>query len=192
MSSEKTKTIDTDSNPLLDHLHEEIPIEDIRDADSPQRLGSIDFVKGFAIVFIIICHAGGAWLDNDWVFMYGQIYAVLDILGPSLFIFLSALSVVFSIKRKKGRLPDPVIRNRIFTRGAVIMAIGLLYNFIGVEAGVGTYEFPLNPAPILVSIKSLISSKTPNSFLFAFSILSAGLSTICSIASKNMIFFTSS
>jgi uncharacterized membrane protein len=145
MSSENTESNDSDLIPLLDHLKQEIPIEDIRDYSSPQRLGSIDFVKGFAIIFIILCHASSVWFDKDWLFIYGEVYAVLDILGPSLFIFLSALSVIFSIQRKKGKLPDEVIRNRIFSRGITIMAIGILYNVIAFETlGGGRYPFPAN------------------------------------------------
>ena len=53
MSSEEEKKTGTD---LISYLKEEIPIEDIRDYASPQRIKSIDFVKGFAIVFIILAH----------------------------------------------------------------------------------------------------------------------------------------
>ncbi|MHA1149597.1 MAG: heparan-alpha-glucosaminide N-acetyltransferase domain-containing protein [Promethearchaeota archaeon] len=130
----------TDSPSLFNYLKEEIPLEDIRDYASPQRILSIDAVKGFAIIFIIIAHTSGAWLDRDWVYINGMVYAVLDILGPSLFIFLSALSVIFSIKKKQGKLPDKVIRSRIFTRGAVIMGLGVLYNVISLPG----VPFPFN------------------------------------------------
>ena len=45
MSSEEEKETDTD---LISYLKQDIPIEDIRDYASPQRINSIDFVKGFA------------------------------------------------------------------------------------------------------------------------------------------------
>jgi len=54
----------------------------------------------------------------------------LDVFGPSLFIFLSALSVVFSITKKKGKLPEHVVRNRIFMRGVLIMLVGTLYTLV--------------------------------------------------------------
>ena len=94
----------------------------------PRRLASIDFVKGLAIVFIILAHTSGGWFTKDWLFIHGIVYMFLDILGPSLFIFLSALSVVFSLKRKKGRLPDKVIRNNIFARGSMLILIGVVIN----------------------------------------------------------------
>ncbi|MGV9171398.1 MAG: acyltransferase family protein [Promethearchaeia archaeon] len=131
--STKRESSATESPPLFNYLREEIPIEDMRDYSSPDRIESIDFVKGFAIVFIMLAHCSSVWLDNDWFYIYGLVYAGLDILGPSLFVFLSALSVIFSIKRKKGRLPEKVIRNRIFSRGLSIIAIGILYNLVALS-----------------------------------------------------------
>jgi len=142
MSSEKEKEINLDSIPLLDYLKQAIPVEELRDFSSVRRIGSIDFVKGFAIVFIIIAHTGGAWLDSDWIFLYGIGFAFLDILGPSLFVFLSALSVVFSIRRKKGTLPEKVIRNRIFSRGIMIIIIAIIFNIISIEFTIEGYSFP--------------------------------------------------
>lgn len=139
MSSKEEKKTD-----IISYLKEEIPIEDIRDYASPQRIRSIDFVKGFAIIFIIIAHTSGAWLDNDWIYIHGMAYAALDILGPSLFIFLSALSVIFSIRRKKGKLPDKVIRNRIFSRGLTIIVMGMIFNVIGLSVMRPDIPFPLN------------------------------------------------
>jgi len=142
MSSEKEKEIDMDSIPLLDYLKQAIPVEELRDFSSVRRIGSIDFVKGVAIVFIIIAHTGGAWLNSTWVFLYAIGLTFLDILGPSLFVFLSALSVVFSIRRKKGKLPEKVIRNRIFSRGLMIIVIAIIFNIISIEFTIPGYSFP--------------------------------------------------
>ena len=142
MSSEKENEINMDSIPLLDYLKQAIPVEELRDYASVRRIGSIDFVKGFAIVFIIIAHTGGAWLDSTWIFVYGLGFTFLDILGPSLFVFLSALSVVFSIRRKKGALPEKVIRNRIFSRGIMIIVIAIIFNLVSIEFTIPGYSFP--------------------------------------------------
>ncbi|MFX1257164.1 MAG: heparan-alpha-glucosaminide N-acetyltransferase domain-containing protein [Promethearchaeota archaeon] len=139
-----SKNGSSDSKDLKSILKEKIPIEDIRDSASPKRIKSIDFVKGFAIVFIIICHTAASWFTDDWIYIYGLAFAWLDILGPSLFIFLSALSVIFSIRRKQGRLPDKVIRNRIFSRGISIILIGILFNFLGLSLVRKDIPFPLN------------------------------------------------
>ena len=143
-SQNNTQIKDTESPPLAELLAEPIPIEEIRDYSSPQRIKSIDAVKGFAIIFIIIAHTGGAWLDNDWIYVYGMVYVALDMLGPSLFVFLSALSVIFSIRSKRGKLPNRVIRNRIFSRGLSIIVIGMLYNLFGLSIVRPDIPFPLN------------------------------------------------
>ncbi len=142
MSSEKEKEIDLDSIPLFDYLKQAIPVEELRDYSSVRRIESIDFVKGFAIVFIIMAHTAGAWLDSTWIFIYGIAFTFLDILGPSLFVFLSALSVVFSIRRKKGTLPEKVIRNRIFSRGIMIIVIAVIFNIVSIEFTIPGYSFP--------------------------------------------------
>ncbi|MHA2282372.1 MAG: heparan-alpha-glucosaminide N-acetyltransferase domain-containing protein [Promethearchaeota archaeon] len=137
MTSQIDTEIDTESPPLFNYLKQEIPLEDIKDYASPRRIQSIDLVKGFAIVFIILAHTAMSWLDTESRYLYGLLFALLDILGPSLFVFLSALSVIFSIKRKEGILPRKIIRNRIFTRGVVMIIIGILTNIVGVDLVTG-------------------------------------------------------
>ncbi|MFX1593351.1 MAG: heparan-alpha-glucosaminide N-acetyltransferase domain-containing protein [Promethearchaeota archaeon] len=130
MTSQSNIEIETESPPLFNYLKQEIPLEDIKDYASPRRITSIDFVKGFAIVFIILAHTASGWLAPESYYLYGLMFALLDILGPSLFVFLSALSVIFSIKRKEGILPNKIIRNRVFTRGIVMIIIGMLTNIV--------------------------------------------------------------
>jgi len=135
----KENKVDTESPDIFNYLRQEIPVEDLKDVSSPKRLHSIDVVKGFAILFILLAHFSQEWFNDNWVFLHYVVFAFLDILGPSLFFFLSALSVIFSIRRKEGVLPDKVIRNRIFSRGGAIMAVGMISNFLW-----STEPFPLS------------------------------------------------
>ncbi len=137
MSSKLEIEIETESPPLFNYLKQKIPLEDIRDYASPRRITSIDFVKGFAIIFIMLAHTAQGWLDPESFYLYGIMYTLLDILGPSLFVFMSALSVIFSVKRKEGVLPQKIIRNRIFTRGIVLIVIGMLTNLVGIDQTTG-------------------------------------------------------
>lgn len=140
---------DTESPDIFNYLREEIPIEDLKDYASPKRLKSIDFVKGFAIIFIIFSHTSAEWFSEEWAFFHCVLFPVLDLLGPALFVFLSALSVIFSVKKKQGVLPDVVIRNRVLSRGVSIMLIGALFNVIYSFSGEFLMPFPFNilPAP---------------------------------------------
>jgi len=124
------KKADTESPDLFNYLREHIPIDEIRNVDSPKRLDSIDFIKGFSLIFIIFAHVAEPWFNTDWLFLWGIAYAFLDILGPTMFVFLSALSVVFTVKRKKNELSEKAIRDRIFSRGFSIVLIGGIFNII--------------------------------------------------------------
>ena len=141
MSSQKEREVDLESPPLIEYLKQEIPLDEIRDYSSLKRLNSIDAVKGLAILLIMIAHAGSVWFDKEWMFLYGVVYASIDFVGPSLFVFLSALSVVFSVKKKKGKSSTRVIRTRIYSRGLMIIVIGLLINMFTPDQ---KYPFPLN------------------------------------------------
>ncbi|MFX0177351.1 MAG: heparan-alpha-glucosaminide N-acetyltransferase domain-containing protein, partial [Candidatus Hodarchaeota archaeon] len=142
MTAEEERA-DMDSVDLLHYLKEEIPVDDLRDFASPKRIKSIDAVKGLAIIFIILAHIAGAWFDSEWIYIYGIVYALLDILGPSLFVFMSALSVIFSVKRKQGKVPEKVIRNGIITRGIVIVIIGIIFNLFSFEFTIRGYPLHL-------------------------------------------------
>ncbi|MFW9988534.1 MAG: heparan-alpha-glucosaminide N-acetyltransferase domain-containing protein [Candidatus Odinarchaeota archaeon] len=136
MSSQSITEIETESPPLFNYLKQEIPLEDLKDYASPRRITSIDFLKGFAIIFVILAHTAQGWLAPDSDYLYGLLFALLDILGPSLFVFLSALSVIFSIKRKEGIIHPKIIRNRILTRGLVMIIIGMITNIVVIQDGV--------------------------------------------------------
>ena len=144
MSIENELGTATESPPLFNYLQELIPLEDIRDFASPKRIGSIDFVKGFAIVFIILAHSGSAWLNSENQYVYGILFSLMDFLGPSLFVFLSSLSVIFSIKNKQNILPPKVIRMRIFSRGAMIILIAMIYNVASLTLDGWGVPFPFN------------------------------------------------
>ena len=124
---------------------EEISTAEFNNNLASKRIASIDFVKGFAIVWIVLAHVGLSWFDRDWRYVYGLVFAFMDVLGPSLFVFLSALSVIFSVKRKKGTLSKKAIRNGILIRGFVIMILGVLFNPMSLYTSeVEEVTFPAN------------------------------------------------
>ncbi|TXT67158.1 MAG: conserved membrane protein of unknown function [Promethearchaeota archaeon] len=144
MSDNKDYELDSESPDIFNYLREEIPVEDLKDYASPKRLQSIDFIKGFAIIFIIFAHTSAEWFSSDWAFLHCVLFPILDVLGPALFVFLSALSVIFSVKRKQGILPEVVIRNRVLSRGISIMLIGALFNLLYSLTGEYLMPFPFN------------------------------------------------
>ncbi|MHA1293476.1 MAG: heparan-alpha-glucosaminide N-acetyltransferase domain-containing protein [Promethearchaeota archaeon] len=113
---------------LEDYIKELNRLETAKRSKSFTRILSIDFVKGLAICLIILAHTGEAWISPEWRYAYAILFLCLDVFGPSLFIFLSALSVVFSMKKKSELIPEKVIRNSIYIRGITIIALGLIFN----------------------------------------------------------------
>ncbi|MHA1732547.1 MAG: heparan-alpha-glucosaminide N-acetyltransferase domain-containing protein [Promethearchaeota archaeon] len=94
------------------------------------RIHSIDVLKGISIILVITAHSAYFWVTPEWYWLYGMIYMLLDVFGPSMFMFLSALGVVFSVKSKQEIYPGEAIRSRIVRRAAVLIVIGMIYNLI--------------------------------------------------------------
>ncbi len=106
------------------------------------RIRSIDFIKGFAISLIILGHSTAVWKLPELDPLYSVIFHYLDVFGPSLFIFLSSLSVVFSVRKKSNKMSENALRNTVFTRGCLIILIGVIYNIP--NAYIGTADFPFS------------------------------------------------
>lgn len=106
------------------------------------RIRSIDFVKGLAICLIMLAHTGEQWISADWRWAHAILFPILDVFGPSLFIFLSALSVVFSCKKRECIISENVIRKGILIRAVVIIALGVLINLA--TSHPEEYPFPMN------------------------------------------------
>lgn len=110
-----------------------------------KRITSLDFVKGLAINLIITAHVGALWFNAEWVFVYAWTLTYVDFFGPGLFLLLSALSVVFSVKNKEGKVPERVIRQSVLMRALVLIIVGLLYNMVALFLmGRADVPFPLN------------------------------------------------
>lgn len=113
---------------LEDYLKELNSLETAKRDSKFTRILSIDFVKGFAMCLIMLAHLAESWINDEWYWAYALIYAWLDVFGPSLFIFLSALSVVFSMKKKEGIISNKAIKKGIYIRAVVVASIGLVFN----------------------------------------------------------------
>ena len=65
------------------------------------RLCTIDYLKGFAMFWITFVHLGAYWNDNSWVSLWRIIWLVLDWLGPSIFISITVIGTMISIRKKE-------------------------------------------------------------------------------------------
>ena len=73
--------IEMESPPLFDYLRQSIPMDELLDYASPKRIRSIDFVKGLAIIMIMMAHISEAWLDNDWLYVYAVLFCALSLVS---------------------------------------------------------------------------------------------------------------
>lgn len=115
----------------------------------PSRLQSLDFLRGFSIVVaVIFIHTSADFLSQDWAWVNNLYFPFADFFGSLFFVFISSNAVVFSIKKKEGRIPDQVIRNRTIARGLSIMSIGAVSNiYFNIIYSVDIYSpipFPLS------------------------------------------------
>jgi len=95
------------------------------------RILSLDVLKGIAIILVILSHVAYFTLKEEDIWMYWTIFILLDVFGPSLFVFLSAQGVVFSYIKKKNELNElKAVRKTTFRRAYAIILIGWIYNAI--------------------------------------------------------------
>lgn len=96
------------------------------------KLRSIEIVKGFSILIILLSNSINYWLvfGDELKDIYGFIITILDIIGPSLYIFVVSLSISFTLNKKMGTYPEKRYRNKILKQALFLILLGSLYNII--------------------------------------------------------------
>jgi len=96
------------------------------------NLRSIEIAKGFSILIILFSNTIYYWLyfGDELKYIYGFILTVLDVIGPSLYIFLASFSVSFTLKKKMGHIPEKSNRNKILKQGSYLILLGSFYNLL--------------------------------------------------------------
>jgi len=96
------------------------------------KLRSIEIVKGFSILMILLsnsinyCLAFGDELKD----IYGFVITILEIIGPSLYIFVGSFSISLTLNKKMGTYPEKTYRNKILKQAFFLILLGSLYNII--------------------------------------------------------------
>lgn len=158
-----------------------IELDAREESESLERIDSLDVVKGLSMIMIILAHLGIIWLDNEWYYSYAFTQMHLDFLGPSMFIILSSLGVVFSVRKKQGKIPERLVRNGVFMRAGMVFVFGIIFEliggsqlfgwnilmFIGLSQIVTYYAIKLKKGPrALIGIIILLSSEPIRYFLY--------------------------
>ena len=93
-----------------------------------KRIAALDVSRGVAMIFIMALHFGLTWLDESSICVAAATQIIFEFMGPSMFVILSSISVVFTVKRKQETSSEKAIRMSIFMRGFTVMALGMVMN----------------------------------------------------------------
>ena len=83
-------------------------------------------------MIILISNSLNYWLvfGDELKDIYGFIISILDVLGPSLYIFVLSFSISFTLNKKMGTYPEKANRNKILKQAFFLILLGSLYNII--------------------------------------------------------------
>ena len=93
---------------------------------------SIQLSKGIAIICILFANTLNYWLDisSELGYFFSILITLLEIFGAFLLIFLFSFSVIFTLKKRMGSLPDRKNRNKLFKQSISLILLGIVYNLI--------------------------------------------------------------
>jgi len=93
---------------------------------------SIQLSKGIAIICILFANTLNYWLDysSELGYFFSILLTLLEIFGAFLLIFLLSFSVIFTLKKRMGSLPDRENRNKLFKQSLSLILLGIVYNLI--------------------------------------------------------------
>ena len=90
------------------------------------RLKSIENIKGFSILIILISNSINYWLvfGDELKEIYGLVISIMEVIGPSLYIFVVSFSISFTLDKKMGTYPEKANRNKILKQALFLILMG--------------------------------------------------------------------
>ena len=72
------------------------------------------------------------WLvfDSESIYILTLMLAFLNILGPTLYLFIVSFSISFTLNKKMGRIPERSNRNTVLIQGFFMILLGIVFNLI--------------------------------------------------------------
>ena len=83
-------------------------------------------------MIILFSNSINYWLvfGDELKDIYGFIIAILEVIGPSLYIFVVSFSISFTLNKKLGTYCEKTNRNKILKQALFLIFLGCLYNMI--------------------------------------------------------------
>jgi len=95
-----------------------------------ERINAIDFLKGFAMFWIMFVHLGAYWNDNSWTSLWRIMWLFLDWLGPSIFISITVIGTMISIKKKELAGKTKGMGINALKKFSYLFLVGEIMNYI--------------------------------------------------------------
>ncbi|MHA1379116.1 MAG: heparan-alpha-glucosaminide N-acetyltransferase domain-containing protein [Candidatus Helarchaeota archaeon] len=116
---------------------------------TPDRVYSIDILRGLAIFFMIFVHYGQSWLDLNSVIIFSPFFYIPSFIGGPIFLFVVGVSFAISAERRKNQ---DDFKKHVFKRAFILICLQFLLNIIIFDfKQVWTYE-----VLILIGVSQII------------------------------------
>lgn len=97
------------------------------------RIQSIDYIRGFAIILMIMAHVMDNWLEPSSMWVAGVFYLIVSPVGIPSFMFAAGLSFGFTWAQKsKSGLDFTLNSIYAFARTCIILGLAISFNILGV------------------------------------------------------------
>lgn len=116
--------------------------EPTSEKNTSNRLRSIDFLRGFSMLFILYHHFSMLLLGPGTKYFEGLIWIFIDFFGPAMFITISCLSVSISILQKRNKIKQghQSALKTILKRSLVLWIIGIVFILNYEEPDYGLFD----------------------------------------------------
>lgn len=116
--------------------------EPTSEKNTSNRLISIDFLRGFSMLFILYHHFSMLLLGPGTKYFEGLIWIFIDFFGPAMFITISCLSVSISILQKRNKIKQghQSALKTILKRSLVLWIIGIVFILNYEEPDYGLFD----------------------------------------------------
>jgi hypothetical protein len=94
------------------------------------RVKSIDYAKGFAMLWIFWAHLGAYWNDGSWNSLWRLVYAFMDWLGPCFFVAITTIGTMLSFYSKGVTKPTRAMWIDAGKKFVYMLTIGEIMNVV--------------------------------------------------------------
>ena len=134
-----------------------------------KRLKSIDTFRGICMAWMIIGHILDWWLQPAFYGVYLFFLNAFDFIGAASFIFVSGLSIAYTMKRKRGMesFNEKKTRNEYLLKAGYVFILAIIYN-LAIAIAINDYTMIWTWFVLLTISVSLLLGwpllKTPKTF----------------------------